>query len=37
MKHFKRILFTETKQELEYSLENSKDLIEQIDNFLLQD
>jgi len=32
--NFKRILFTETKEELEFSLENSKDLIEQIDNSL---
>jgi hypothetical protein len=35
--NFKRILFTETKQELEFSLENSADLIEQIDNILLKD
>lgn len=35
--NFKRILFTETRQELEFSLENSKQLIEQIDNLLLQD
>ena len=34
--NFKRILFTETKLELEFSLENSKKLIEQIDNFLMQ-
>ncbi len=32
--NFKRILFTETKQELEFSLENSRHLIEQIDEFL---
>ena len=32
--NFKRILFTETKEELEFSLENSRDLIEQIDNYL---
>ncbi|HEX9828363.1 MAG TPA: DUF6090 family protein [Flavobacteriaceae bacterium] len=32
--NFKRILFTETKAELEYSLEGSKDLITQIDNYL---
>ena len=32
--NFKRILFTETKQELEFSLTHSKQLIEQIDKFL---
>ncbi|GAA4806876.1 DUF6090 family protein [Litoribaculum gwangyangense] len=32
--NFKRILFTETKQELEFSLENSRHLIEQINEFL---
>jgi len=32
--NFKRILFTETKLELEFSLENSRHLIEQIDEFL---
>lgn len=32
--NFKRILFTETKEELEFSLESSRDLIEQIDNYL---
>lgn len=32
--NFKRILFTETKDELEYSLEGSKHLITQIDDFL---
>ena len=32
--NFKRILFTETKEELEYSLKNSKGLIRQIDYYL---
>lgn len=32
--NFKRILFTETKEELEYSLESSQDLIRQIDHYL---
>ena len=32
--NFKRILFTETKEELEFSLESSRDLIAQIDNYL---
>ena len=32
--NFKRILFTETKAELEYSLEGSRNLIEQINNYL---
>ena len=32
--NFKRILFTETKEELEFSLENSRDLIKQIDDYL---
>ena len=32
--NFKRILFTETKEELEYYLESSQDLIKQIDHYL---
>jgi hypothetical protein len=32
--NFKRILFTETKTELEYSLQGSKNLITRIDNYL---
>ena len=32
--NFKRILFTETKEELEFSLEGSRDLIGHIDNYL---
>lgn len=32
--NFKRILFTETKDEMEYSLKNSKTLIHQIDQYL---
>ena len=32
--NFKRILFTETRDELEFSLQNSRDLISQIDNYL---
>ncbi len=32
--NFKRILFTETKEELEFSLNSSRDLIEQIDKSL---
>jgi hypothetical protein len=32
--NFKRILFTETKEELEFSLESSRYLLEQIDNYL---
>ena len=32
--NFKRILFTETKLELEFSLENSRRIIEQIDRYL---
>lgn len=35
--NFKRILFTETKQELEFSLENSKRLIAQINRFINED
>ncbi|MCW5517958.1 DUF6090 family protein [Muriicola sp. Z0-33] len=35
--NFKRILFTETKEELEFSLKNSKFLIEQINSSLKQD
>jgi len=34
--NFKRILFNETKTELEYSLKGSINLIEQIDNYLKQ-
>jgi hypothetical protein len=32
--NFKRILFTETNEELEYSLESSQNLIKQIDSYL---
>jgi len=32
--NFKRILFTETKAELEFSLDGTRNLIEQIDNYL---
>lgn len=32
--NFKRILFTETKEELEFSLNGSRDLIEQLDTYL---
>ena len=32
--NFKRILFTETKEELEFSLKNSRELIVQIDRYL---
>ena len=35
--NFKRILFMETKQELLFSLSHSKDIIEQIDDFLNQE
>ena len=34
--NFKRILFTETRQELEFSFEHSKRLMTQIDNYLNQ-
>lgn len=34
--NFKRILFTETKEEREYSLDGSRNLIEQIDNYLIE-
>ncbi|MGB5236310.1 MAG: DUF6090 family protein [Flavobacteriaceae bacterium] len=34
--NFKRILFTETKEELEFSLDGSRNLIEQIDNYLIE-
>ena len=33
--NFKRILFTETRDELEYSLENSRLLIDHIDRYLI--
>lgn len=33
--NFKRILFTEMKEEREFSLNGSRDLIEQIDNYLM--
>ena len=37
LSNFKRILFNETRQELDYSLTNSKRLIQRIDEFLLKE
>jgi len=34
--NFKRILFTETKEELDFSLESSRNLLEQIENYIIE-